>query len=85
MRTIDVKQNKIVMKYVAFFFLAALAGCSSDDDKAPETRCLFGVEDDGSKIVIGCATREQYLAGSQAFPQVELYDHVEWTECGNCK
>jgi hypothetical protein len=76
------------MKYVAFFLFVGLIGCSEDDPE-PKTKCMTGINQDGARVMIRCATQQQFNAGSNVSAggtaQWDLYTQHKLEECGQCK
>lgn len=68
----------------------SLGACSEDDEPESKSkvRCLTGVNIDGDRVFIRCATKEQYMAGNNVSQGGTAnwtnFTGHQWEECDNC-
>lgn len=77
------------MKQVVLI-LALFAFSCSDDDPTSETGCLTGIPSGSTdRVLIKCATREQFLAGSNVSAggtsSWNAFTQHQWAKCSDCK
>lgn len=85
------KKNNCILRLIVATTIAvtfSFVSCSEDDEPKKEVKCLTGVNNDGDRVFIRCATKEQYLAGNNVAQGGTAnwtnYKGHKWEECDNC-
>lgn len=71
-----------------FFILLVLAACSEDEPQSEQKGCISGLTGGGDRVNIRCATRQEFLAGSNVnqggTSNWTNYTKHEWKKVSNC-